>query len=94
MNFQANIDVLKRAGVTAILSVSAVGSMKEHLPPGTFIIVDQFIDRTFTRVKSFFGTGLVAHIGFGHPACPRLGDALAEALQAMNIAYSGTAPIW
>ena len=73
LNARANIDALKRAGVTEILSVSAVGSLREHLAPGTFVIVDQFIDRTFARVKSFFDTGLVAHVGFGHPVCPRLG---------------------
>ena len=69
INFRANIDALKRAGVTEIVSVSAVGSLREELPPGTFVIVDQFIDRTFARAKSFFGTGLVAHVGFGHPVC-------------------------
>ena len=62
LNFRANIDALKRAGVTEILSLSAVGSLREDLPPGTFVIVDQFIDRTFARAKSFFGTGLVAHV--------------------------------
>ena len=79
LNFRANIDVLKRAGVTEIISVSAVGSLKEDLPPGTFVIVDQFVDRTFARVKSFFSTGLVAHVGMGHPVCRRLGDALEAA---------------
>ena len=67
LNFRANIDALKRAGVTEILSVSACGSFKEELPPGTFVICDQFIDRTFARIKSFFGTGLVAHVGLGNP---------------------------
>ena len=61
INFRANIDILKRAGVTDVISVSAVGSLREHLRPGMFVIVDQFIDQTFARVKSFFGTGLVAH---------------------------------
>jgi 5'-methylthioadenosine phosphorylase len=79
LNFRANIDALKRAGVTEILSLSACGSFKEELDPGTFVIVDQFIDRTFARVKSFFGTGLVAHVGMGHPVCPRLGDAIEAA---------------
>jgi 5'-methylthioadenosine phosphorylase len=79
INYRANIDVLKRAGATDLLSLSAVGSLKAELAPGTFLLVDQFIDRTFAREKSFFGTGLVAHVGFGHPVCARLGDALAAA---------------
>ncbi|HIJ37311.1 MAG TPA: S-methyl-5'-thioadenosine phosphorylase [Rhodospirillaceae bacterium] len=86
LNFRANIDVLKRAGVTEILSVSAVGSLKAELPPGSFVIVDQFIDRTFARNKSFFGEGLVAHVGMGHPVCGRLGDALLGAAQDIGIA--------
>ncbi len=85
LNFRANIDALKRAGVTEILSLSACGSFKEELDPGTFVIVDQFIDRTFARVKSFFGTGLVAHVGFGHPVCGRLGDALEKGCNALGI---------
>lgn len=72
VNYRANIDVLKRAGVTDVLSLSACGSLKENLPPGTFVIVDQFIDRTFAREKSFFGEGLVAHVSMAHPVCPRL----------------------
>ncbi len=84
VNYRANIDALKRVGVTEILSVSAVGSLKAELPPGTFVIVDQFIDRTFAREKSFFGTGLVAHVGMGHPVCSRLGDHLEAA--ASNLA--------
>jgi len=87
LNFCANIDVLKRAGVTEILSMSACGSLKEDLPPGTFVICDQFIDRTFARTKSFFGTGLVAHVGLGDPVCTRLGDALEEAATALSIDY-------
>ncbi|HYD31050.1 MAG TPA: S-methyl-5'-thioadenosine phosphorylase [Azospirillaceae bacterium] len=87
LNFRANIDALKRAGVTEIISVSAVGSLKEHLPPGTFVIVDQFIDRTFARVKSFFGAGLVAHVALGHPVCSRLGDALEEACKELDIPH-------
>jgi 5'-methylthioadenosine phosphorylase len=79
INYRANIDVLKRSGVTDLVSLSAVGSLKPELTPGTFVLVDQFIDRTFARAKSFFGTGLVAHVGFGHPVCARLGDALAAA---------------
>ncbi|MAF48418.1 MAG: S-methyl-5'-thioadenosine phosphorylase [Rhodospirillales bacterium] len=85
LNFRANIDALKRAGVTEIISLSACGSFKEELDPGTFVIADQFIDRTFARSKSFFGTGLVAHVGFGHPVCPRLGDALEEGAKALGI---------
>jgi 5'-methylthioadenosine phosphorylase len=87
LNYRANIDVLKRAGVTEILSVSAVGSLKEELPPGTFVIVDQFIDRTFARVKSFFTTGLVAHVALGHPVCGRLGDAVEETLKELDIPH-------
>jgi 5'-methylthioadenosine phosphorylase len=85
LNFRANIDALKRSGVTEIVSLSACGSFKEELAPGTFVIADQFIDRTFARVKSFFGTGLVAHVGFGHPVCGRLGDALETAARELKI---------
>jgi 5'-methylthioadenosine phosphorylase len=85
LNFRANIDALKRAGVTEILSLSACGSFKEELAPGTFVIVDQFIDRTFARSKSFFSTGMVAHVGFGHPVCSRLGDALEEGCKTLGI---------
>jgi 5'-methylthioadenosine phosphorylase len=88
LNFRANIDAMKRAGVTEIISVSAVGSLKEELPPGTFVIVDQFIDRTFSRTKSFFSTGLVAHVGLGHPVCSRLGDALEVAAKKLDIPVS------
>jgi 5'-methylthioadenosine phosphorylase len=87
LNYRANIDVLKRAGVTEILSVSAVGSLKAELPPGTFVVVDQFIDRTFARVKSFFTTGLVAHVALGHPVCGRLGDAVEAALRELDIPH-------
>ncbi len=87
LNFRANIDALKRAGVTEILSISACGSFKEELPPGTFVIVDQFIDRTFAREKSFFGTGLVAHVALGHPVCSRLGDALETAAASLGIPH-------
>ena len=88
LNYRANIDAMKRLGCTEILSLSACGSLKEELPPGTFVVVDQFIDRTFARVKSFFGPGLVAHVGFGHPVCGRLGDALTESLKALDIPHS------
>lgn len=85
INFRANIDVLKRVGVTDVISVSAVGSLREHLTPGTFVIVDQFIDRTCARAKSFFGTGLVAHVSMAHPVCKRLGDHLEKAAQEAGI---------
>ncbi len=87
VNYRANIDVLKRAGVTEILSVSACGSLKEELDPGTFVIVDQFIDRTIAREKSFFGPGLVAHVALGHPVCSRLGDAIEIAAKDLGIKY-------
>jgi len=85
INFRANIDALKRLGVTDIISVSAVGSLHEDLAPGTFVIVDQFIDRTFARDKSFFGSGLVAHVSMAHPVCNRLGGHLHEAAQQIGI---------
>ena len=87
INYRANIDALKRIGVTQIISVSAVGSLKAPLAPGTFVIVDQFIDRTFARIKSFFGTGLVAHVSMARPVCARLGDALASAAELAGIRY-------
>ena len=85
INFRANIDALKRAGVTDVISVSAVGSLKEELKPGMFVIVDQFIDRTFGRNKSFFETGLVAHVSMAHPVCKRLGDHLESAAKNSDI---------
>jgi 5'-methylthioadenosine phosphorylase len=78
INYRANIDALKRAGCTDIVSMSAVGSLREDLPPGRFVAVDQFIDRTFAREKSFFGQGVVAHVSMAHPVCERL-TALAAA---------------
>lgn len=78
INFRANIVALKELGVTEILSISAVGSLKEELPPGTFVIVDQFIDRTFARSKSFFNDGCVAHVSMAHPVCNRMGNHLME----------------
>ncbi len=83
--YRANIDALKRLGVTDVISVSACGSFREELAPGDFVIVDQFIDRTFAREKSFFGTGCVAHVSVAHPTCPRLGAACLEAAQAEGI---------
>ncbi len=85
LNYRANIDALKRCGVTEIISLSAVGALKEALPPGTFVIVDQFIDRTFARAKSFFGTGCVAHVSMADPVCTRLGDALEQAGRELNL---------
>jgi 5'-methylthioadenosine phosphorylase len=76
INYRANIDALKRVGVTDILSLSACGSLREDLPPGHFVVVDQFIDRTFARDKSFFGEGLVAHVSMAHPTCGRLAEAV------------------
>ncbi|MCY4334122.1 MAG: S-methyl-5'-thioadenosine phosphorylase [Litoreibacter sp.] len=83
--YRANIDALKRIGVTDVISVSACGSFREEMAPGDFVIVDQFIDRTFAREKSFFGTGCVAHVSVAHPTCPRLGAACFEAAEAEGI---------
>ena len=88
LNFRANIDALKRAGVTEIVSVSAVGSLKEAYAPGHFVVIDQFIDRTFAREKSFFGEGCVAHVSVADPVCPRLGDRLGFALDELCIPHS------
>ncbi len=85
INFRANVDALKRLGVTDIVSVSAVGSLREYLTPGMFVIIDQFIDRTFAREKSFFGNGLVAHVSMAHPVCGRLGQHLHAAAQQAGI---------
>ncbi|HXW25447.1 MAG TPA: S-methyl-5'-thioadenosine phosphorylase, partial [Xanthobacteraceae bacterium] len=86
INYRANIDVLKRAGVTDLVSLSACGSFKEELTPGTFVLVDQFVDRTHRRESSFFGTGCVAHVSMAHPVAPRLRLHLAEAAEAEGIA--------
>ncbi|WP_164015716.1 S-methyl-5'-thioadenosine phosphorylase [Pyxidicoccus trucidator] len=85
INYRANIDALKRSGVTDLLSLSAVGSLREDLPPGTFVVTDQFIDRTFAREKSFFGTGMVAHVSMAKPVCSRLGDALVAACEGLGV---------
>ena len=85
LNYRANIDAMKRLGVTDIISLSAVGSLREDLPPGHFVIVDQFIDRSFAREKSFFGDGCVAHVSMAHPTCPRLGDALEQTARALAL---------
>jgi 5'-methylthioadenosine phosphorylase len=86
INYRANIDALKRAGVTDLVSLSACGSFKEELPPGTFVLIDQFVDRTHRRESSFFGTGCVAHVSMAHPVSPRLQQRLAEAAAAEAIA--------
>ncbi|WP_170561000.1 S-methyl-5'-thioadenosine phosphorylase [Ruegeria atlantica] len=83
--YRANIDALKRLGVTDVISVSACGSFREHMAPGDFVIVDQFVDRTFARDKSFFGTGCVAHVSVAHPTCPRLSDACETAGKTAGI---------
>ncbi len=85
INYRANIDVLKRAGVTDLVSVSACGSFKEELPPGTFVLVDQFVDRTHKRESSFFGKGCVVHVSMAHPVSPRLRIHLASAAAAAGI---------
>ena len=82
LNARANIDALKRLGVTDVLAVSSVGSLVEERPPGSFTIVDQFIDRTEGRPSSFFGTGLVAHVSMADPVCPRLSALAADAARA------------
>src|SRR6202163_4486336 len=89
INYRANIDVLKRAGVTDLVSLSACGSFKEDLPPGTFILIDQFVDRTYKRESSFFGKGLVAHVSMAHPVSPLLRARLRDAAMA-----EGIAPHW
>ncbi len=88
INYRANIDVLKRAGVTDLVSLSACGSFKEELPPGTFVLVDQFLDRTHKRESSFFGKGCVAHVSMAHPVSPRLRIHLAAAADAEGIAVA------
>jgi 5'-methylthioadenosine phosphorylase len=85
IDYRANIDALKRAGVTDLVSVSACGSLREELAPGTFVLVDQFVDRTFARKKSFFGTGCVAHVSMARPVCARLGDLLEAQARACGI---------
>ena len=87
INFRANIDALKQLGVTDIISVSAVGSLKENLDPGTFVLVDQFIDRTFSRVKTFFDEEIVAHVSMAHPTSVGLANACENALKQLKIKY-------
>ena len=90
--YRANIDALKRLGVTDLISVSACGSFREEMAPGDFVVVDQFIDRTVARPKSFFGAGCVAHVSMAHPTCPRLGAACIEAARnaGVTVHESGT----
>ena len=88
LNYRANIDALKRSGVTDVISLSAVGSLRADLPPGHFVIVDQFIDRSFAREKSFFGEGIVAHVSMAHPVCARLGTALDAAARRLGLPVS------
>src|ERR1700726_3650456 len=88
INYRANIDVLKRAGVTDLISLSACGSFKEELAPGTFELIDQFVDRTHKRESSFFGKGCVAHVSMAHPVSPRLRIHLAAAAEAEGIAIA------
>ena len=92
VNYRANIEVMKRAGVSRIISFSAVGSLKEHLRPGDFVIVDQYIDRTFAREKSFFGAGMAAHVSMADPVCRQLGDILEAAVgqSSVSITRGGT----
>src|SRR5215218_8339797 len=92
INYRANIDALKRSGVTDLVSLSACGSFREELPPGTFVLVDQFVDRTHKRESSFFGRGCVAHVSMAHPVSPRLRIHLAEAAgsEGIGIARGGT----
>lgn len=85
INFRANIDVLKRAGVTDIISVTAVGSLREDLSPGMFVVVDQFIDRTVARERSFFGAGLVAHVAMANPVCARIGAHIVTAARTAQV---------
>jgi len=85
INYRANIDILKRAGVTSLVSLSACGSFKEELPPGSFVLIDQFVDRTHKRESSFFGKGLVAHVSMAHPVSPRLRIHIANAALAEGI---------
>ena len=87
INYRANIDCLKQCGVTDIISISAVGSLKKDLSPGTFVVVDQFIDRTFAREKSFFNEGIVAHVPMAYPICDKLKDLSCEVLKKLNIKF-------
>jgi 5'-methylthioadenosine phosphorylase len=87
IDFRANVDALKRVGVTQLLSLSAVGSLREELSPGTFVIVDQYVDRTFARAKTFFDEDVVAHVSMAHPVCARMNDALEVILQTEGVPH-------
>ena len=87
INFRANIDAMKQLGITDIISVSAVGSLKEKLEPGKFVVVDQFIDRTFSRIKTFFDEEIVAHVSMAKPTSPGLSECCSDALKKLNIEY-------
>ncbi len=88
VNYRANIAALKQLGATDVLSLSAVGSLRADLPPGTFVVVDQFVDRTTARAKSFFGSGLVAHVSMADPVCSRLGRHVLAALREQGVAHA------
>lgn len=85
INYRANVDVLKRAGVTDLISISAVGSLRDELAPGTFVLPDQYIDRTFARATSFFGSGIVGHVAFGEPVSARLTGVIATAAESVGV---------
>lgn len=87
INYRANIAALKAAGCTEILALSAVGGFRDDLPPGSFVLVDQFVDRTLRGGRSFFGEGIVAHVGLGHPTCARLGQSVADALGSLEFPH-------
>lgn len=92
LNARANVDALKRAGCTDLVAISAIGSLREELEPGRFVVVDQFLDRTFARESSFFGSGFVAHVSMADPVCPRLSGLVADAAEAAGapVARTGT----
>ena len=92
INYRANIDALKRAGVTDLVALSACGSFREELPPGAFVLVDQFVDRTYKRESSFFGKGCVAHVSMAHPVSPLLQERIAAAagLEGIEVVRGGT----
>ena len=87
INYRANIAALKSAGCSEVLALSAVGGFRDDLPPGSFVLVDQYVDRTIRGGRSFFGDGIVAHVGFGHPTCARLGQSVAEGLGALGLPH-------
>lgn len=88
INYRANIAALKAAGCTEILAISAVGTFRAELPPGTFVLVDQYVDRTLRGGRSFFGEGIVAHVGLAHPTCSRFGGTVAQALAKLGLPHN------